>query len=291
MPFRDQLDIDRKSPPFNGLTSIRRLDSHRSGHASVEHVRHQLYVATEKKTATHVLVKLTSKPGIVYQSDLSNEVATLLTINRELPRSRYFAEVRDHGTVRDGRTYLVTSFFDELPLATTIGSERAPERLVLHLRTAIEVTRALSELHGIGIFHVDLNTMNILFRSEFGRPIVRIVDFESSYEVARHGSGAFYNPPTTPRYSAPELPAHPPDARSDVYSLGAVLYSLLAGFDWTWHGDAWSSVKADDVIDAPLKKILLSCVAVRPGDRYASAKDVHDDLGRYLEQIWPGREW
>ncbi len=291
MPSRGQLDIDRRSPPFNALTGVRRLDSHRSGHASTEHVRHQLYVGTEKKTSTHVLVKVTSKPGVFYQQDLSNEIATLLTVNRELPQSPYFAEVRDHGMLRDSRTYLVSSLFDELPLATTIGPERIPGRLVGHLRTAIEIARALTELHSIGVFHVDLNTMNILFRSEFGKPIIRIVDFESSYEVARHGAGSFYNPPTTPRYSAPELTERAPDARSDVFSLGAVLYTLLAGRDWTWSGDAPSSVARDSAIDVPLKEILLMAVANKPEKRFGSAKAMQDALSSYLERIWPGREW
>lgn len=292
MPARDQLDIDRKSAPFSGLTGIRRLDSHRSGHASIEHARHQLYVGTEKKTSTHVLVKVTSKPGVFYQQDLSNEIATLLTINRDLPRSRYFAEVREHGALRDSRTYLVTSLFDELPLAATIGPERMPGRLVGHLRMAIETTRALMELHGIGVFHVDLNTMNILFRSELGKPIVRIVDFESSYEVARHGrAGSFYNPPTTPRYSAPELTERAPDARSDIFSLGAVLYTALAGLDWTWRGDAHSSVAADPALDPPLREILLTAVSNKPDKRFASAKAMQEALGAYLERIWPGREW
>jgi len=40
--------------------------------------------------------------------------------------------------------------------------------------------------------------MNILYRAEKGQPVIRIVDFESSYEAARHSGGPFYNPPTTP---------------------------------------------------------------------------------------------
>jgi hypothetical protein len=38
-----------------------------------------------------------------------------------------------------------------------------------------------------------------------GETVIRVVDFESSYEVARHGNGIFYNPPTTSGYCAPEL--------------------------------------------------------------------------------------
>jgi len=56
--------------------------------------------------------------------------------------------------------------------------------MVAHLRAAIEVARALTDLHRLPIFHVDLNPMNILYRVDKGRPVIRIVDFESSYEQA-----------------------------------------------------------------------------------------------------------
>ena len=177
------LDIDCKSPPFDQFRSIHRLAVARSGHASGEHARHQLYVARDKRSRANVLIKVTSKPGLVYEQDLTNEIASLSTINRELPDSRYFPVLGEHGRLRDGRAYLTMSCFDEWPLATTIGSERIPARQVAHLRTTIEVAKAVAELHGLKIWHVDLNPMNILCRWESGKPVIRIVDFESSYEV------------------------------------------------------------------------------------------------------------
>ena len=196
-------DIDCKSPPFDQFGSVHRLEAGR--HASGEHGRHQLYVARDRRRRANVLIKVTSKPGLVYEQDLTNEIASLSTINRELPDSRFFPVLGEHGRLHDGRVYLTMSCFDEWPLATTIGSERIPARQVAHLRTTIEVAKALAELHGLKIFHVDLNPMNILSRWESGKPVVRIVDFESSYEAARHSRGIFYNPPTTSAYSAPEV--------------------------------------------------------------------------------------
>ena len=101
-----------KAPAFEHFEAIRRLGTARSGHASPEHARHQLYVGRDKRSRGNVLIKLTSKPGIVYQNNLLNEIATLSTINRELPDSRYFPFVVEHGQLRDGRTYLATSLFD-----------------------------------------------------------------------------------------------------------------------------------------------------------------------------------
>ena len=64
--------------------------------------------------------KLTAKPGLIYQYDLSNEIASLTTINRELPDSRYFPVLGEHGRLRDGRVYVISSLFDEIPLANAI---------------------------------------------------------------------------------------------------------------------------------------------------------------------------
>lgn len=268
----------------------RPLAANRRGAASA-HARHHLFAAQDRRTGASVLIKLTSKPGLVYQQNLANEIASLSTINRELPDSRYFPVVKAHGSLRDGRAYLISSLFDELPLATTIGNERRPDKMVSHLRVAIELAAALSELHRLSIFHVDLNPMNALHRTEKGRPIVRIVDFESSYDRSRHSTGVFYDPPTTPGYSAPELARQAPDARADLFSLGAVLYTMIAGFAWTWESDAGAAVDADEDLDAELKHIILEAVQVDPAARQASVAVFRAALATYLERIWPGRAW
>ena len=100
------IDIDCKSPPFDQFRSIHRLAAARSGHAVGEHGRHQLYVARDKRSWANVLIKVTSKPGLVYEQDLTNEIASLSTINRELPDSQYFPVLEEHGRLRDGRVYL-----------------------------------------------------------------------------------------------------------------------------------------------------------------------------------------
>src|SRR5687768_8902981 len=131
--------IDAASPPFDQLTGIQRLATARSGHRSIEHGRHHLFVGRDKRTRATVLLKLASKPGRVYQQNLTNEIASLSTINRELPDSRYFPVVVDHGRLRDGRVYMISYLFDEFPLAASIPDEPMPARMVAHLRTTIEV--------------------------------------------------------------------------------------------------------------------------------------------------------
>ena len=286
----DRIDHDLTSAPFKRFGSIQRLRPDRSGHASIEHVRHQLFVGREVRTGADALIKVLTKPGLVYEHNLTNEIATLATINRELPDSRYFPLLWDHGRLPDGRVFLIMSLFEEWPLATTIGPERLPHRLVAHVRTSIEVGRALAGLHQIGVFHVDLNPMNILYRVEQGRPVIRIVDFESSYDVARHSSGVVYNPPTTPGFCAPEVAqGRAPDGRADVFSLGWVLYTLIAGDKWTWDTELPSRIEADIEIDAELRTLLLTSVERDPNRRYQSIEEMSDALAAYLESIWPGR--
>lgn len=291
MSSGESSDLDLKSPPFDQFTHIQKLSNERSGHASGGHARHHLYIGRDRRTRAQMLIKLTAKPGLVYERNLANEIASLTTINRELTESRYFPLLGEHGRLRDGRIYLTISLFSEFPLATTIGPERLPERLVGHLRTALEVARALMEIHALGIYHVDLNPMNILYRSEKGRPVIRIVDFESSFEAARHAGGASYNPPTTAGFSAPEVAERAPDGRADLFSLGAVLYTLLAGYEWTWSSDVTASVAEDRALDGELREILLKAVAAKREKRYAGVAEFSRAAGAYLEKLWPGRSW
>jgi serine/threonine protein kinase len=289
---RSRLDRHLQTAPFKRFSRIQRLGPDRSGHASIEHVRHQLYVGRDTRTRANALIKVLTKPGLVYERNLTNEIATLSTINRELPDSQYFPLLWDHGRVPDGRVFLIMSLFDEWPLATTIGPERMPHRLVGYLRTSLEVAKALADLHRIRVFHVDLNPMNILYRVERGTPVIRVVDFESSYEVARHANGVGYSPPTTPGFCAPEVVhGRAPDGRSDVFSLGAVLYTMIAGYGWTWDAEMSAPIEADAEVDADLRTILLMAVERDPNTRYQSIEEMSGAIAAYLESIWPGRSW
>jgi len=288
MSRHERIEVDTKSPPFDGLKGIGLLSPSRGGS---EHARHQLYIGRDRKTAAQMLIKVTTRPGIVYERNLSNEIEILTTVNRELPASRTFPVLVDHGRLKDGRLYLMTYLFDELALATSVGAGHTLARTVGHLRTTLAVADALIDLHRLPIYHVDLNPMNILHRVQHRRPVVRIIDFESSYDPARHAQGEFYDPPTTAGFTAPEVAGQPPDARADVYSLGAVLYTQLAGFDWTWRGDAFDGVHTDRVLEPELRAILLSAVDRDPTRRPVSAQAFHDVLVAYVERIWPGRAW
>jgi serine/threonine protein kinase len=149
-----------------------------------------------------------------------------------------------------------------------------------------QAASGLAAIHSRGIVHRDLKPANILFRAD-GRPV--LVDFglardmrvDSTLTVA----GQFL---ATPRYMSPEqCLGRPVDARSDLYSLGAVLYEMITGKK-IYDGANSAEVIAMHV-NAPPPKLadLLSMhqplldrlLAKKPEDRFQSAAEVLAEIG------------
>ncbi len=165
-------------------------------------------------------------------------------------------------------------------------------------RKAARLTRTLAQavhaVHQRGIVHRDLKPANVLL-AEDGSP--KIADFGLVKYVGEMGetvTGAILG---TPSYMAPEQASGqskgvgPP---CDVYALGAILYELLVGrppfvgasvtetLDQVRHCDPVPPGRLRAGLDSDLETICLTCLAKRPEDRYASAKDLAEDLERFL---------
>jgi serine/threonine protein kinase/Flp pilus assembly protein TadD len=161
-----------------------------------------------------------------------------------------------------------------------------------------EVAAGLAHAHERGVVHRDLKPANVLLTDD-GRPM--LLDFNLADDAAAPDAAIC----GTPRYMAPEQLAalkarkgyH--SARTDVYALGLILWELLAG---RIPGDdgpgaagdpvgrmlaartrppAWLANSRPDVSPA-VKSILTKCLAPEPGDRYATAADLREDLLRQL---------
>jgi hypothetical protein len=195
-----------------------------------------------------------------------------------------------------GKAYIAMQFIEgqRLDKAASAMSQPVKVRLMLQVATAIH------EAHRQGIVHRDLKPSNIMVeRAEDGSYVPFVMDFGLAYDSSHgHGltlAGALMG---TPSYMAPEQARGElasVDRRSDVYSLGATLYELLAGeapfTDATvlgtlakvLHEEPPSLHRRVPQIERDLEIIVLKCLSKEPGQRYPSARALAEDLSRFID--------
>jgi hypothetical protein len=191
-----------------------------------------------------------------------------------------------------GLPYIVSEYVEGLTLADLLTGRRPGFREAAELVAA--VADALDYAHRQKVIHRDVKPSNLLI-DRAGRPHV------TDFGLARRGEGEITvtldgQVLGTPAYMAPEQAAGDQqrvDARSDVYSLGVVLYELLTGelpfrgnqrmlLHQVLHDDPQPPRSLNDRIPRDLETICLKAMAKAPGRRYASALEMADDLRRFL---------
>lgn len=195
----------------------------------------------------------------------------------------------------DGSTYyIVMEYIDGKALADIIKEEGPlmPERAA---EIGADVARALERAHAASFVHRDIKPSNIMMNShgqtkvtDFG--IARALSADNENTVTQTGMVI-----GTAAYLSPEqAQGAPVDQRSDVYSLGCVLYEMLGGRP-PFTGDTPLSVAYRHVRENPnppsavnpdvpkaLDAIVMKSLAKNPANRYQSATEVREDLERYL---------
>ncbi len=203
----------------------------------------------------------------------------------------------DFGFV-EGLPYAVTELLEGKTLRTRLGEDRLSWRQSVDI--GIQLSEGLEAAHSKGIIHRDLKPENI-FLTEDER--VKILDFGlartgSPSEFGEHSSAPTAISRTEPGtvmgtvgYMSPEqVRGKPADPRSDVFSLGCVLYEMVTG-SRAFAGETASDIMAAILRDSPsavsesghlvplqLDRIIEKCLKKEPADRYASLRDTRQDL-------------
>ena len=205
---------------------------------------------------------------------------------RELETVRYFAQIdhpnlvsiEDRGEV-DGIPYIVMNYAGEATLRKLLEAGQMERDEAL--RIFVQVARGIQAIHDHSLVHFDIKPANIFMRGE----VARVGDYGLSKLVTETRNSLSFGR-GTPYYMAPEMMQRVGDARSDIYSLGIILYECLVG-DVPFKGDTEWQVLNKHEKEVPKfpsgmgsveRKVIERCLAKDPADRYQSVTELLRDL-------------
>ena len=264
-------------PPaeFDDYVLIRALGAGRMG---------RVYLAEDTVLARPVAIKfIAGVPDVAArQRFLAEARATARVQHPNVVGIYRVAEIADH-------PYLVTELVRGRSLAEVPGPRSWPDALAV----AIDLARGLAAAHRRGVVHGDLKPSNVMIADD---GVAKLVDFGLA-RVAHDRNAITGGLVGTPDYMAPEVwTDRDPTRRSDVYSLGAMLFELCVGR--SPHADVPARDLASVVttraapsvrerapaVDARLATIIDRCLALDPERRYPSADEVRDALEQLARQ-------
>lgn len=213
-------------------------------------------------------------------------------------------DIYDYGRTEEGTFFYVMEYVDGITLQELVDDYGPqPPGRTIHL--LLQICGSLSEAHQLGMIHRDIKPSNILVAAQAGLyDMIKLLDFGLVKELDRETVELTKTDGITgtPMYMSPESvrDAATADNRSDLYSVGAVGYTLLSGLP-TFDGDAsvevcWKQLNEDPIrpsdrigraLPDDLQNVLMSCLMKDPQDRPMSI----DDLKSALQQCADASAW
>ena len=251
----------------------------------------QVYRARDELLSREVALKVLNErlsTDLSFVERFRREAQTAANLNQPNIVSLF-----DYGA-DDGKYFIVMEYIDGRPLSDIIRNEGPlmPERAA---EIASEVAKGLARAHAAGLVHRDIKPGNIMITST-GQ--TKVTDFGIARALTTDGDQTMTQTGMvigTAAYLSPEqAQGNPVDPRSDVYSLGCVVYEMLTGAP-PFMGDTPLSIAYKHVREEPqrpslvnsdvpssLDSIVLKAMSKNPDNRYPSAKEMGEDLERYL---------
>jgi len=251
----------------------------------------KVFRALDKKLNEEVALKLV-KP------EIASDKKTLERFSNELKIARKIAHKnvgRMYELMEEKGTHFIT--MEYVPGQDLNGLIRQSRQLTAGTTISIakQVCEGLAEAHRLGVIHRDLKPQNIMIDKEGNS---RIMDFGIARSLKAKGitdAGVMIG---TPEYMSPEqVDAKETDQRSDIYSLGVILYEMVIG-RVPFEGDTPLSValkqktetpedprKLNSQIPEDLSHVILRCMEKDKGKRYQSADELHSELDKIEKGI------
>jgi eukaryotic-like serine/threonine-protein kinase len=251
----------------------------------------KVYRVFDKKVEEEVALKLV-KPEIAADREVIDRFRSELKMSRKISH-RNVCRMFDLGD-DEGTYYITMEYVPGEDLKSFIHRARQ-----LSAGTAISVTKqvaeGLEEAHRLGIVHRDLKPSNIMIDREGN---AKIMDFGIARSLAGQGITGAGMMIGTPEYMSPEqVEGKDVDQRSDIYSLGVVLYEMVTGRR-PFEGDTPLSVAHKQKYEAPedpaklnvqvpedLSRVILRCLEKDKETRYQSAAELRSELTLLEKEI------